>query len=382
VTRAMNADDEIYLVRGEEIHALRSRSMKSGQSGQGLEEALQTLFQKHPNIIPGKQIEPGSDDPPRFVLLRRQMPVKGNSVGNLYVDQHGMLTVVETRLLENPESRREVVGQIIEHAANAAEAWGNGQARRMATEAWKREGKVLDNVLNEEFGDPHASESIWQRVEANLSQGRLRLIIATDELRPEVRRMIEYLNKQMRDTQVLGLELRCYGSDTDALVCVPRLVGQTRGAVDRRESSQVSWTVDSLRKAYGELTDPGLAQKLGIALDWAVENDFFIESRAESPSFGFKGAVRKRLGSFHIDGKIYLYLKEEFYPDGANSRDELLSHLIELGMLPVGFDVNQVEYGRNLIRSLADMSDSEFHDLLDVLTRHIKSAVPLAGVTT
>lgn len=378
----MNADDEIYLVRGEEIHALRSTSMRSGQFGQGLEEALQTLFQKHPSIIPGKQIEPGSDDPPRFVLLRRDMPVKGNSVGNLYVDQHGMLTVVETKLFENPESRREVVGQIIEYAADAAEAWGNGQARKIATQAWSREGKVLDNVLNEEFGDPHASESIWQRVEANLSQGRLRLIIATDELRPDVRRMIEYLNNQMRDTQVLGLELRCYGSDTDALVCVPRVVGQTRAAVDRKGSSQASWTVDSLMKAYGELKDLGLAQKLGIALDWAVENDVFIESRAESPSFKFKGAVGKGLGSFHIDGKIYLHLKEEFYPGGANSREELLNHLIDLGMLPVGFRVDQVEHGCSLIRSLADMSDSEFHDLLDVLTRHIKGAVPLAGVTT
>jgi hypothetical protein len=378
----MNADDEIYLVRGEEIHALRSMSMRSGQFGEGLEVALQNLFQKHPNIMPGKQIDPGSDDPPRFVLLRRDMPVKGNSVGNLYVDQHGMLTVVEIRLFENPESRREVVGKIIEYAADAAGAWGNGQARQIATQAWKREGKVLDNVLNEEFGDPHACESVWKHVEANLSQGRLRLIIATDELRPEVRRMIEYLNSQMRDIEVLGLELRCYGSDTDALVCVPRVVGQTRGTVGQSGTSQVSWTASSLKKAYSQLPDLGLAQKLERALDWAVENGFFIESRAESPTFGFRGAVRKRLGSFYIDGQIYLYLKEEFYPRGANGRAQFLSHLVDLGMLPAGFDVNQVEQGRNLIRSLADLSDSEFKDLLDIFTRHIKGAALLAGLTT
>jgi hypothetical protein len=50
-------------------------------------------------------------------------------------------------------------------------------------------------------------------------------------------------------------------------------------------------------------------------------------------------------------------------------------------MLPAGFDVTQVEQGRNLIRPLADLSDAEFKDLLDVFTRHIKSAVPLAGAT-
>ncbi len=378
----MKADDEIFLVRGDEIHSLRSRSMRSGQFEEGLEEALKTLFEKHPNIIPGKQIEPGSDDPPRFVLLRRDMPAKGSSVGNLYVDQHGMLTVVETNLFEDPESRREVLGKIIEYAADAAEAWGNGQARQMATQAWDKKGKALDDVLNEEFGDPNASESIWQRVEANLSQGRLRLIIATDELSPDVRRMIEYLNSQMRDAEVLGLELRCYGSDTDAMVCVPRVVGQARPAADLTATSQVAWSVSSLRKAYRGIKDPGLAKKLERALDWAVKNGFFVESRADNPTFGFKGAVRNRLGSFCSDGKVYLYLKEELYPGGANRRDELLGHLVALGMLPAGFDVNQVEQGRNLIRSLADLSDSEFKDLLDIFTSHIKSAVPLAGLTT
>lgn len=377
----MKADDEIYLVRGDEIHALRSTSMRSGEFGGDPEATLQTLFEKHPNIIPGKQIEPGNDDPPRFVLLRRDMPVKGNSVGNLYVDQHGMLTVVETRLFENPESRREMVGRIIEYAADAAEAWGNGQARVMATEAWSKEGRILDNVINEEFGDPLASETIWERVEANLSQGRLRLIIATDEFTPDVRRMIEYLNSHMRDTQVLGLELSCYGSDTDALVCVPRMVGRSREPVDRSDTNQVAWTVTSLKRAYSQLPDLGLARKLERALDWAVGNGFFIEARGESPRFGFRGAVRKRLGSFYIDGNIYLYLKEEFYQGGANGRDELLSHLVDLGMLPAGFDVTQVEQGRNLIRPLADLSDAEFKDLLDVFTRHIKSAVPLAGAT-
>jgi hypothetical protein len=377
----MNADDEIYLVRGDEIHALHSTSMRSGEFGEGIEATLRTLFEKHPNIIPGKQIEPESDDPPRFVLLRRDMPVKGSSVGNLYVDQRGMVTVVQVKLFDTPEARREVAGRIIEQAADAAEAWGNGQAREIATEAWSKEGKVLDNVLNEEFGDPHASESIWMQVETNLSMGRLRLIIASDELSPEVRRMIEFLNKQMRDIEVLGLELSCYGSDTDALVCVPRLVGQGRGRVERSDSSQVAWTVNSLKKAYSQLPDLGLAQKLDRALGWAVANGFFIESRGETPSFGFRGAVRKRLGRFHIDGNIYLYLKEEFYRGGAHGRDELISHLTDLGMLPAGFDVSQVEQGRNLIRPLADLSDSEFKDLLDIFTKHIRGGAPLAGAT-
>jgi hypothetical protein len=52
-----------------------SRSMLEGLLGKTLEDPLQTLFESGPQIIPGKQIDPGTEDPPRFVLLRREMPV-------------------------------------------------------------------------------------------------------------------------------------------------------------------------------------------------------------------------------------------------------------------------------------------------------------------
>lgn len=64
------------------------------------------MLEEHPAIIPGNQIDPTNEDPPRFVLLRREMPVGGWSLDHLYVDQYGVLTLVETKLLQNPESRR------------------------------------------------------------------------------------------------------------------------------------------------------------------------------------------------------------------------------------------------------------------------------------
>ena len=66
-------------------------------SGRRSRDALQTLIEKHPAIIPGKQIDPDSESPPRFVLLRREMPVSGWSLGHLLVDQEGVLTLVEAK---------------------------------------------------------------------------------------------------------------------------------------------------------------------------------------------------------------------------------------------------------------------------------------------
>ena len=122
-----SASDEVFVINGEDFHALPSRPFRAGLFGKNLEEALQILIEKNPNVLPGKQMEPGSDDPPRFVLLRREMPVGGWSLDHLLVDQRAVLTLVEAKLMQNPEARRDVIGQIMEYAANAAQSWGNGR---------------------------------------------------------------------------------------------------------------------------------------------------------------------------------------------------------------------------------------------------------------
>jgi hypothetical protein len=215
-----STSDKVFLLNGNKLNSLPYRSLKDGLLGKTLEDALQTFLQEYPQIIPGKQIDPGSEDPFHFLLLRREMPIGSWSLDHLYVDQRGILTLVETTLFQNPESRREVIGQIIEYAANATEFWSGGSARQKATEFWKNQNspRDLDEMLQEEFGGELNIEDFWRRVEENLDCSRIRLIIATDELRPEVRQMIEYLNRQMQNAEILGLELKFYGDETESLV--------------------------------------------------------------------------------------------------------------------------------------------------------------------
>ena len=189
--------DEIFHIQDGVLSALPARSMRQGLFGKTLEEALQTLLEHHPQVISGKQIDPTSDDPPRFVLLRREAAIGSWALDHLYVDQRAILTLVETKLIQNPESRREVVGQIIEYAANARIAWGQGKARQTAVEFYAQAGTDLDDSLKSEFGDDLDLESFWGLVEDNLERGRIRLLIAGDELSPQVRRMVEYPNQEI-----------------------------------------------------------------------------------------------------------------------------------------------------------------------------------------
>jgi hypothetical protein len=348
--------------------------MREGLIGKTLEGALQTFLEKYPQIIPGKQIDPSTEDPPRFILLRREMPIGGWSLDHLYVDQRGILTLVETKLFQNPESRREVIGQIIEYAANAIEFWGEGAARQKATEFWSNcdPPRDLDEVLKEEFGGELDTEDFWRLVEENLGSGRIRLIVATDELRPEIRRMIEYLNTEMQNAEVLGLELRCYGDDKKSLVLVPRLVGQTQLALDKKGTSvsNVRWTVSKLRVAYEDISDHELGLRLRKILDWSVEKNIFMTAVAMKPAFGLQGKSKDRLVSFFSGGEIYTFLNEKHYPGGVAERNRLVKSLKDLQVLDQNLDPHEVVSGRNLTKKLDELSEDELQKILDIFAEY------------
>lgn len=364
--------DEVFHFDGEKLTPMPSRSMREGLLGKTLEDALQTFFENYPEIIPGKQIDPGSEDPPRFVLLRREMPVGSWALDHLFVDQRGILTLVETKLFQNPESRREVIGQIVEYAANAAESWSGGIARQRATEFWSMHDRNLDVVLQDEFGGELDIEDFWKTVEGNLKDGRIRLIIASDELRPEVRRMIEYLNNELQNAEVLGLELRSYGEDLKSLVLVPRLVGQTQSTIDKKGSAggNIKWTVDDLKKAYANLKDNNLGQRLEEILKWAVDKGIYKVAIAKKPTFGLQDVSKGRMVSFFSNGDIYIMINEKHYRGGAAERDNLVAELKQLQVLDQDLDPREVVSGRNLTKKVFELSEGELEKLLNTFGKY------------
>lgn len=361
--------DEVFVIQGEILRALPGRPFREGLLGKNLEEALQTLIERHPELLPGRQMDPGSDDPPRFVLLCREMPVAGWSLDHLLVDQRGILTLVEAKLIQNPESRREVVGQILDYAANAAASWGAGRAREKAAEYWLRQKKKIDDVVRTAFGDELDVEEFWRTVEDNLKQGKIRLIIVADEIRPEVRRIIEYMNSEMNTAEIYGLELRCFGDRSDSLVLVPRLIGQTQATVDRKGSSKaVWWPVERLKEAYADLRDRDTADRLREALDWAEDKGFFLEAKTQAPTFGLRGRSGDRILSFFSDGTVYCFINEKHYPGGKQERDHLVGELKSLGLLAPDLDPDEIKSGKSLVRKLTDMRKDELKKMFDIFS--------------
>ena len=368
-----NSSDMIFNINKRGIRTIRSRSMRDGLLGKSLEDGLQTLFEEYPEILPGYQIAAGEVDVPRFALLRREMPVGSSwSLDHLYVDQYGVLTLVETKLAQNPESRREVIGQIIEYAANSRSSWSVANVRERAAEYWGRKGLKIDAVLEERLGPDIDIDLLWDEVGTQLDQGNIRLIIASDQIRPEVRRMIEYLNSEMRHAQVLGLELNCYAEDDDSLIIAPRLIGQSIQTADVKPSGrrETQWNEARIRKAYEEIENHGLVRRLIAVLDWAIDKDVAMYSTSINPSFGIKGKANIRIFSVYSDGQVYVTLNEPRFESHESDRQQLLDDLKSMTLLDTSLQLENVASGRILAKRLDEMDDSEFELLIELFRKY------------
>jgi hypothetical protein len=299
------------------------------------------------------------------------MPAAGGSSDHLFVDQNGIVTLVETKLLQNPESGREALGRIIEYAANAFECWGDGKAKVRAIEFWNARGKNVDDIIMEEFGaEGFDMVTFWSTVDQNISNGYIRLIIATDELRPELRKMIEYLSKEMHNANILALELKCYGIHLQDLALEPGLKGQTQAAFDNKVHIKTEWTEDKLKSSYSAYENKHLALRLQKVLDWAGAKGVFMQAAALTPTFGLQGKSGDRLFSFFADGSVYCFFNENHYPGASSERNLLVEQFKAVQLLDYSFDPADVSSGQILAKKLPEMNDDELDQLLNILIKY------------
>src|SRR5260370_8548371 len=92
------------------------------------EDLLQDLLARHPNLLAGDQMD--AEEPRRWLLVSREMGVPGEEEGSdrwaldhLFLDQDAVPTLVEVKRSSDTRIRREVVGQMLDYAANAVVYW-------------------------------------------------------------------------------------------------------------------------------------------------------------------------------------------------------------------------------------------------------------------
>jgi hypothetical protein len=212
------------------------------------------------------------------LLLAREAPVPADddgvgrwAVDHVFVDQEESPTLVEVKRSPNTRLRREVVGQMLNYAVNAVVYWPMEQIRTRFEVTCQTQGRDPEELLLDFLGADISSKAFWQHVKTNLQGGKVRMLFVADEIPPELRRIIEFLNAHMDPAEVLGVEIRQYtGQGLKALV--PTVIGHTAEA--QRKKAEPSrggrqWDVSSFLQAFQSRRGTEEAEVAHKILDWA-----------------------------------------------------------------------------------------------------------------
>ncbi|MCL2603060.1 MAG: hypothetical protein FWD90_01110 [Defluviitaleaceae bacterium] len=209
------------------------------------ENHFQGLIEKHPEILAGDQINP--DNPRKWLFISREMGVPAEQDGgtqwyldHLFIDQDAIPTFVEVKRSTDTRIRREVVAQMLDYAANAVQYWPIETIRN------KYEQNISDTNSLPAIGIVPGNEDIfWQSVSVNLRAGRIRMMFVADTIPSPLQRIIEFLNTQMVDSEVLGLEIKQFLSANGMTTLVPHLIGRTAAAVQTKRGESRKWDEQS-----------------------------------------------------------------------------------------------------------------------------------------
>ncbi|MEU5270631.1 hypothetical protein AB0G77_19245 [Streptomyces hygroscopicus] len=219
--------DQPVFVLGNALQALEPTAFET-------EAEFQELLARHPRVLDFGSLADGQSL--RLVLVAREMgvPTSGESgpaywLDHLFVDADGVPTLVEVKRASDTRIRREVVGQMLDYAANGARYWPGALLQRSFEETCSADGRSLDEAYGELLGD-RSPEEFWSTVEERLVAGQMRLLFVADRIPLELRAIVEFLNRQMRQTDVYAVELTQYRGNGDLRVLVPRIHGEVATA--------------------------------------------------------------------------------------------------------------------------------------------------------
>ena len=308
------------------------------------EDILQKLLADYPNLLAGDLID--HDAPRRWLLIRREVAVPSGeinqslmSLDHLFLDQDAIPTLVEVKRSSDIRIRREVVGQMLDYAANAVVNWSIEEIRGRYSAACEANNLDPNLEIQAFIGEGFTADEFWKKAEENLSAGKIRLLFVADEIPVDLRRIVEFLNKQMNPAEVLAVEIKQYSGD-GIKTLVPRVYGQTIETQEKSKKGsmvQKQWDEDAFFIELTNKTDEESIKAARAILDWAKSKTqvwWGKGSRTGSfvPYIYYEG-VQHQLFAVYTYGKVEIYFYWYTYKPPFDDEAKRLSLLEKLNKI-------------------------------------------------
>lgn len=271
--------DGIFLVQND------GQLVEMNEQPYDSEDLLQGLLAKYPNLLAGGQFE--GAEPRRWLLVKREMTIPSEvdgggrwSVDHLFLDQDAIPTLIEVKRSSDTRIRREVVGQMLDYAANAVVYWPVEAMRSQFEKNCETSAIDPDEHIQQFLNGKSSSDEFWTTAKTNLQAGKVRMVFVADVIPPELKRIVEFLNEQMDPAEVLAVEIKQYcGQGMRTLV--PRVFGQTAEAERKKVSTRSNgdpWDEDRFFEV--------LREKRGDE-ESAIARELFDWSKTKATDLGF-----------------------------------------------------------------------------------------------
>ncbi len=195
-----------------------------------VETFLQEALNQNPALLPIDEIDTAFGP---ITSIGREIA----SIDNLFISPTGRLTLVETKLWRNPESGREVVGQILDYASELS-SWSYEELESQSRDALQSplgSSESLYAHVKRAFPEEVLPESDFiDAVQKTLRTGRFLLLIIGDGIREGVERMLGHLHEHPQRHFTFGLvEIGIYENPAvfPGRILLPSLVAKTTEVV-------------------------------------------------------------------------------------------------------------------------------------------------------
>ena len=348
------------------------------------EDQFQSLLENYPRLISGSQIDP--DNPRKWILISREIGIPGEEGGNniwsldhLFIDQDGIPTLVEVKRSSDTRIRREVVGQMLDYAANSVRYWTIKEIREKFERKCENEDLDPNIELSELVGSDMDSEKFWSTVDTNLQAGKIRLLFIADRIPRKLQRIIEFLNEQMSPAEVLGVEIKQF-ANTEIKTLVPRVIGKTSNAEIKKGVRQFNkWTEETFLEELKNRNGPEvekIVRNLIKHLEGSVSRLWYGEGKQSGSLIPI---VDKKEHSNQLIA-IYTYGRIEIYFQHLRSKPPFNAEEIRIILLGKLNNIQGIDLPQNKIdkrpsfeiRKLdTNLKEKEFQDVIDWVIEEI-----------
>jgi len=341
------------------------------------EEDFQRLLANFPALLSGEQIDPNA--PRQWLLVAREKSIASEENGaarwaidHLFLDQDGVPTLVEVKRSTDTRIRREVVGQMLDYAANCVVYWPVEELRQQFETNCAARGDDPSDAIAGVIGPERDVDSFWDQVKTNLRAGKVRMLFVADQIPNELKRIVEFLNEQMDPAEVLALELRQFEGE-GLKTLVPIVYGQTQEAQQNKAAGapKRSWDFASIS---AELERQGGRQAVRVA----EKIKTWMDNRADEVVFGTgakEGSVTAKFVQFgkpfypisiSTAGKGGVWVGFNYIQNPPFDSEERRRELLRRVNLIEGVSLPDADSGRKISIALLS-NDAELAKLLSAM---------------